>query len=103
MTGILARIAIGGALITAAYAGFGAVSAQPVRGGTLLMILNPEPASLVSGLNTSSPVYTVSPKMFDGLVTYDPQFKLLPQLATSWTEAPDGLTISFTLRPDVKW
>ena len=35
----------------------------PQRGGTLVMILNPEPAMLASGLNSSSPVYTVSPKI----------------------------------------
>ena len=45
--------------------------AEPVRGGSLSMILSPEPAGLVSGLNSSSPIYTVSPKMFDGLVSYD--------------------------------
>src|SRR5262249_664891 len=52
---------------------------QPKPGGTLVMILNPEPAIIASALNSSSPVYTVSPKIFEGLVTYDPQFKMLPQ------------------------
>ena len=91
------------ALAAALQLGSGAAVAEPVRGGTLSMILSPEPASLVSGLNSSSPVYTVSPKMFDGLVTYDPQFKMLPQLATSWEASADGLTITFKLRPGVKW
>ena len=104
MTGFLRRLSIGGTVAAATMlAGLGALGAEAVRGGTLSMILNPEPPGLVSGLNTASPVYTISPKMFDGLVTYDPQFKLLPQLATAWTVAPDGLTITFILRLGVKW
>ena len=78
-------------------------AAEPTRGGTLSMILNPEPAVLASGVNSASPVYTVSPKIFEGLVTYDPKFKMLPQLATEWTASPDGRTITFKLRPGVKW
>lgn len=78
-------------------------AAEPVRGGTLSLILNPEPAILVAGLNSASPVYTVSPKIFDGLVTYDTEFNLVPQLATSWTVSPDGQTITFKLREGVKW
>jgi len=78
-------------------------AAEPVQGGTLSMILNPEPAVLAAGVNTSSPVYTVSPKIFEGLVTYDPKFKMLPQLATSWTASADGRTLTFKLRPNVKW
>src|SRR5665213_3173067 len=78
--------------------GAAAAAADPVRGGTLTIMLNPEPAGLVSGVNSSSPIYAVSPKMFDGLVTYDKNFKQLPQLATSWQVAPDGLSITFKLR-----
>ena len=87
----------------AALAAEPAPAGTPTRGGTLTMILNPEPPSLVSGLNSASPVYTISPKMFDGLVTYDRTFHLLPQLATSWQVAPDGLSITFHLRQGVKW
>jgi peptide/nickel transport system substrate-binding protein len=83
--------------------GAAAASADPVRGGTLTMMLNPEPPSLVSGLNSASPLYSVTPKMFDGLVTYDKTFNLLPQLATSWQVSADGLSIIFGLRQGVKW
>lgn len=94
-------------VLLAGLAGLGDASAQPTkeptRGGTLVMILNPEPAILASGLNSSSPVYTVSPKIFEGLVTYDPQFKMLPQLATSWESSADGRTLTFKLREGVTW
>ena len=94
-------------LALAAWAGISSAAAQPAsepkRGGSLVMILNPEPAILAAGLNSSSPVYTVSPKIFEGLVTYDPQFKVLPQLATSWQQSADGLTLTFKLREGVTW
>lgn len=104
MIRLLKEIAIGtSVLIATAHVALNRAGADPVRGGTLSMILSPEPPNLVSGLNSASPVYTISPKMFDGLLTYDPQFKILPQLATEWNVATDGLTITFKLRPGVKW
>src|SRR3954470_21162338 len=41
----------------------------------------------------------------DGLVQYDPKdsAKLLPGTAQSWATSPDGLTLTFTLRDDMKF
>ena len=41
----------------------------------------------------------------DSLVKFDPKdvSKILPSAAESWTVSPDGLTITFTLRPDLKF
>ena len=69
MIRLVKDIAIGAVvLIAAAHIALDAAVADPVRGGTLSMILSPEPPNLVSGLNSASPVYTISPKMFDGLL-----------------------------------
>jgi len=39
---------------------------------------------------------------YEGLVTYAPNSnKIVPDLATSWTESPDRLTYTFHLRPNV--
>ncbi len=44
--------------------------------------------------------YTV---VFDGLIHYGPGGKLTPGLATAWTEAADGKSISFDLRQGVSF
>jgi peptide/nickel transport system substrate-binding protein len=95
---VLMSLAVSGLLATASMA-----QGKPVRGGSLTVSLDPEPAILVSALNSASPVYVVSPKIFDGLVSYDKDFKLLPRLATQWTMSPDGLSMTFKLREGVKW
>lgn len=77
---------------------------EPVRGGTLLANVSPEPsAGLIGGINLSSPVMAISANVFDGLVAYDRDFKPKPQLAESWKESADGKTITFKLRKGVKW
>jgi peptide/nickel transport system substrate-binding protein len=75
----------------------------PVRGGQLIVGQFPEPAVLTSGLNTAGPTANISGKIFDGLLTYDFDFRPQPQLATAWEASPDGRTIRFTLRPGVTW
>ncbi len=39
--------------------------------------------------------------IFDTLVWLTPDFKLTPDLATTWEVSPDGKTYTFTLREDV--
>ena len=67
------------------------------------MTLHPEPPMLVSALTAALPTYVVSPKMIEGLVTYDFDFNLKPALATSWKVSGDGKEITFNLRRGVKW
>ncbi len=62
-----------------------------------------EPATLVSGVNTSTFIGTVSTKIHEGLLDYDFDFKPRPALAESWTVAPDGKTYTFKLRRGVTW
>jgi len=89
-----------------ALTGFGAIAAdaqQATKGGVLNVALFPEPPMAVSAFNSSTYVGLLSTKMFDGLVTYTFDMKPQPMLATSWEIAPDGLTYTFKLRPNVKW
>ncbi len=69
----------------------------------LNVALFPEPPMAVSAFNSSTYVGLISTKIFDGLVTYTYDMKPQPLLATSWEIAPDGLTYTFKLRPNVKW
>src|SRR5213079_3589869 len=77
-----------------------AASAQK-RGGTLVMLVQPEPPTLASYLSTSGPIGQVSSKVYEGLLEYDFNLKPTPGLAQSWKVSPDGKTITFTLQKGV--
>lgn len=80
-----------------------AVAEQPQDGGTLNMIVQPEPPVLVSAINSAAPIGVVSTKMLEGLVTYDFDMNPKPSLALSWVLSKDGKTLTFKLRKGVKW
>lgn len=95
----LARGLAAGVLLLAA-----AVHAQqPVPGGTLTMVVQPEPPILVSAFNSAGPIGVVSTKMLEGLLTYDFDMNPKPALAETWNVSADGKTITFNLRKGVKW
>lgn len=73
------------------------------RGGTLNMIVNPEPPTLMLGLNQLSGVQMIGGKIYQGLLTYDSNLNPQPGLAKSWTKSEDGLTYTFKLQEGVKW
>ncbi|QHJ01733.1 ABC transporter substrate-binding protein [Xylophilus rhododendri] len=95
-----AAIGLGASLLSHAS---WAADSSPVKGGTLVANVLPEPAGLVAGINISQPAVVISASIFDGLVRYDKDFKPQPQLAESWSESKDGKTITFKLRRGVKW
>jgi peptide/nickel transport system substrate-binding protein len=74
------------------------VVAQPQRGGTLRFVVEPEPSTLVSIDNSFGATSKISPKVTEGLLTYDLDLRPEPQLATSWSISPDGLRYTFHLR-----
>lgn len=71
------------------------------QGGTLVMIVQPEPPTLASYLSTSGPIGMVASKIYDGLLEYDTELQPQPGLAESWQVSPDGMTITFKLRQGV--
>src|SRR5256714_509637 len=73
------------------------------RGGTLVMLVQPEPPTLASYVSTSGPVGQVTSKIYEGLLEYDFSLKPIPGLAESWKVSPDGKTITFTLHKGVKF
>ena len=73
------------------------------RGGTLNMIVNPEPPTLMLGLNQLSGVQMIGGKIYQSLLTYDSKLAPRPGLAKSWTVSDDGLTYTFKLQEGVKW
>jgi peptide/nickel transport system substrate-binding protein len=75
----------------------------PQRGGTLNLLVEPEPPTLSTIAHTAGSSLKVSAKVLEGLLAYDEDLKALPQLATAWSVSPDGLEYRFTLRQGVKW
>lgn len=73
------------------------------RGGTINVILNPEPPTLIYGLNQQTPTQLVAGKIYEGLLTYDFDLTPKPGLAKSWSGSADGLTYTFKLQEGVKW
>ena len=45
----------------------------------------------------------VAAKIFDGLVSYDDKARIIPGLASSWSESPDGKIYTFNIRRGVKF
>src|SRR3546814_1969405 len=79
-----------------------AVQAQ-TRGGTLRMIVQPEPPILIPALNQQAPTQFVAGKIYESLLTYSFDLKPQPGLAKSWEVSPDGLAYTFHLQEGVKW
>lgn len=75
----------------------------PRRGGTLQMMLTPEPPVLQIGVNQQGPTLVAAPKMFQGLLTFSKTLEAIPQLAKSWTISPDGKEYVFKLQEGVKF
>ena len=72
-------------------------------GGTLVHIVQPEPPSLAPYLSTSGPIGLVAPKIYQGLLDYDNDLNIVPELAESYEVSEDGLTVTFKLQKGVTW
>jgi len=75
----------------------------PAYGDALITGSIGEPNTLIPLLASDSASHEVAGMVYNGLVRYDKNLKLEGDLARSWEVSPDGLTITFHLRPGVKW
>src|SRR5450432_3988777 len=73
------------------------------RGGTINLLVDPEPAALVALADSADPIMAVSAKVTEGLLSYDFDLNPRPQLATAWAVSDDACTFTFRLRPQVRW
>ncbi|HEY8475446.1 MAG TPA: ABC transporter substrate-binding protein [Chloroflexota bacterium] len=86
-------------------------TAQPAAGGQptalakeqVIRIPSIEPPTLDPGLATDEPSLNIIAQLFEGLVTFDEQGNIRGVHAERWEPSPDGLTYTFTLRPNLKW
>ncbi|GAA1860106.1 ABC transporter substrate-binding protein [Pseudonocardia ailaonensis] len=91
------------ATLAACSSGGGAPSgdpAAPTRGGTLVVAKNTLPTCLDPSISVTG--NDPGRQTVDTLVDQDQKTgEIVPWLATKWTESPDGLTYTFTLRDGV--
>ena len=76
---------------------------RPQRGGTVSILVDPEPTTLVALTDSADPTMALSAKVTEGLLSYDFDLNPRPQLATAWTVSGNARTFTFRLRPGVRW
>lgn len=62
-----------------------------------------EAINLIPAISSDSASHAVATYIYNGLVKYDKDLKLVGDLAKSWDISSDNKTITFYLRDDVKW
>lgn len=75
----------------------------PVYGDAVIEGTIGEASTLIPILASDSASHSVAGQIYNGLVKYDKNLKLIGDLASSFQVSQDGLTITFHLRHGVKW
>jgi peptide/nickel transport system substrate-binding protein len=75
----------------------------PKHGDTLRVAIGIDPDTLDPAAQTTTTSSQIVDMMAETLVTIDEKGALKPLLATSWTQASDGMSWTFTLRQGVKF
>ena len=80
-----------------------ALADEPVHGDAFITSSISEPSNLIPFLATDSASAEISSLIFNGLVKYDENIKLIGDLAESWEIKEGGLRIVFHLRKNIRW
>jgi peptide/nickel transport system substrate-binding protein len=92
------------AILVAGCSATASTGTTPKSGGTLVYASgDAEPTCLDPHVGGNYPQALVATQYLESLVSKDKTGKIIPWLATKWTEAPDGLSWDFTLRDHVKF
>lgn len=103
---VVAAVATAGvfALLATGCSAQPVASDEPVSGGTLVYASgDAEPTCLDPHVGGNYPQALVSTQYLESLVSKNKDGKIIPWLATNWTESSDGLHWDFTVRDDVKF
>lgn len=99
-----AFMAAAGAISLAALtAGAHAQTAAPKSGGTLQVVVTPEPPGLMLGLVQNGPTQMIASNIYESLLRYDEKLNPIPSLAKSWEISADQTVYTFHLQPGVTW
>jgi oligopeptide transport system substrate-binding protein len=83
------------ATVLTSCGGQAAAAERPVR------ILTGEPSSLDPAIQGDAGSAAITAQLFESLTAFDPDLKVRPALAESWTFADGGRQVTFHLRPDL--
>lgn len=72
-------------------------------GGTLINAMTGEPSGLISMIAGESASSAITANIFNSLLKYDKNLELEGDLVASWQISADQKTITFKLKPDLKW
>ena len=86
-----------------AASGAPSAQGQPVAGGTVTIPIGADPTLNPWSPNAFVESLFINRVIFEGLTKPGKDLAPAPDLATSWTIAPDGLSWTFKLRDGVKW
>jgi peptide/nickel transport system substrate-binding protein len=76
---------------------------RPAYGDAIVEGTIGEASTLIPILATDSASHAVAGQIYNGLVKYDKNLTIVPDLAERFDISPDGLIITFHLRTGVKW
>jgi peptide/nickel transport system substrate-binding protein len=79
----------------------GIALAQPQYGGVLRAGMQADPVGLDPHTTNATAIRNMLENVYDTLVMFDSQLRIVPALAESWEASEDGLVWTFRLRPDV--
>ncbi|MDR1083619.1 MAG: peptide-binding protein [Deltaproteobacteria bacterium] len=78
-------------------------SVQGITGDALVDATIGEASNFIPALASDTSSSSVTGQVYRGLVRFDRDLKLVPELAESFTVSDDQLTITFKLRPGLMW
>ena len=75
----------------------------PIAGGTMIDAMVGEPSGLITMIAGESAASAIAGNIFNKLLKYDKNLDIKGELAASWVVSADQKTITFKLKPDMKW
>jgi len=78
-------------------------SYPPQEGGTLVDAMIGEPSGLIPMLAGESAASAIAGNIFNTLLRYDSNLELEGELASRWSVSRDNRTITFRLKPGLRW
>ena len=73
------------------------------QNSSLIIGLPADATNLIGNMAADAPTAEVTSQIYDGLVRYNRNFKIVPDLAKSWKISNGGKTITFYLRRNIQW